>query len=139
MPTLLVITVLLPLLGSLVLFSSPRMDRRSARWLALGVALGTLALSAVLVIAFRPADPSRPETLGPQFAFRSGDHLGLPWLELAHGGGIRFAMGLDGLSLWLFALTALLLITAIFSSWESVTERAPTHYALLLALETGLL
>src|SRR5206468_1591986 len=36
-------------------------------------------------------------------------------------------------------LTSLLMITAIFSSWESVTDRAPMHYAFLLALETGLL
>ena len=31
------------------------------------------------------------------------------------------------------------MITAIFASWESITERAAAHYALLLALETGLL
>ena len=36
-------------------------------------------------------------------------------------------------------LTALLQITAIFASWESVQERAPSHYGLLMALETGLL
>ena len=53
--------------------------------------------------------------------------------------GVRFALGLDGISLWLFALTSLLMITAVFSSWESVTERAPAHYALMLALQTGLL
>ena len=53
--------------------------------------------------------------------------------------GIRFALGLDGISLWLFVLTALLQITAIFASWESVQERASAHYGLLMALETGLL
>jgi NADH-quinone oxidoreductase subunit M len=52
---------------------------------------------------------------------------------------IRLALGLDGLSLWLFVLTALLMITAIGSSWESIKERVAAHYALLLALETGLL
>ncbi len=36
-------------------------------------------------------------------------------------------------------LTSVLQITAVFSSWESVTERAPAHYGLLLALQTGLL
>ena len=40
------------------------------------------------------------------------------------GPDIRFALGLDGLSLWLFVLTSLLMITAIFASWESITERA---------------
>ena len=36
-------------------------------------------------------------------------------------------------------LTSLLMVTAIFSSWEPITDRAPLYYAFLLALETGLL
>ena len=52
--------------------------------------------------------------------------------------GIRFALGLDGISVWLFGLTSLLMITAIFASWETITDRAPLHYAFLLALQTGL-
>ena len=49
------------------------------------------------------------------------------------------AFGLDGLSLWLFVLTSLLMITAICCSWESIKERVAAHFAFLLALETGLL
>ena len=61
---------------------------------------------------------------------------GLGWIERPD---IRFALGLDGLSLWLFFLTSLLMITAIAASWQSITERAPLYYAFLLALQTGLL
>ena len=131
MASLLVLTVLLPILGSVALLALPGLTVRSARMLALGVALVTLGLSLVLLSAFRP------EVVGFQFAFAGeGGRLGLGWLPRY---GIRFALGLDGISLWLFVLTSLLMITAIFSSWESVQERAPTHYALLLALQTGLL
>ena len=42
MATLLVITVLLPLLGSLVLVLTPRLDRNAARSIALGCVLATL-------------------------------------------------------------------------------------------------
>src|SRR5262249_14464321 len=81
-----------------------------------------------------------PGLSAPQFVMIDGrGHLGLPWLEISSGSGIRFALGLDGVSLFLFALTSLLMITSIFASWESVTERAPVHYALMLALQTGLL
>ena len=52
---------------------------------------------------------------------------------------IRFSLGLDGISVWLFGLTTVLMITAIFASWESITDRPAMHYALLLALQTGLL
>jgi NADH-quinone oxidoreductase subunit M len=156
MAILLVITVLLPLLGALWLFARPDLPASQARTLALGVVLASLALSLVMVVAF---DPAAPEA---QFAFRGDYHdangvphyvapgstyvdakgvshpapLGLDWLPQY---GIRFALGLDGISLWLFALTSLLMITAVFASWESVPERAATHYGLLLALQTGLL
>jgi len=131
MATLLVITVLLPLLGSVTLFLSPRLDTKTARSLALATALATLGLTAVLLLAFRAGVPH------PQFAFgpATGPY-GLSWMERPD---VRFSLGLDGLSVWLFGLTSLLLITAIFASWESITDRAPMHYAFLLALETGLL
>lgn len=131
MATLLFLTVLLPLIGSVVLGCSPRMEARTARWVAMGTVLVTLGMALILLIAFRSGIP------GPQFAFgpESGPY-GLKWLERPD---VRFALGLDGISLWLFVLTALLMITAVCASWESVTERPATHYALLLALETGLL
>ena len=131
MASMLVIAILLPLLGSLVLFLSPRMDVRTARATALGTVLATLALTVVLVAAFQPG------LTHPQFAFgpESGPY-GLSWMERPD---IRFAFGLDGLSIWLFALTAVLMVPTIFASWETVTERAPLHYALLLLLAAGLL
>jgi NADH-quinone oxidoreductase subunit M len=131
MASLLVITVLIPLLGSVVLFASPRLEMRVARAIGLGFALLALVLSLVLVAAFRTG------VVEPQFAFGpAGGPYGLRWLDPP---GIRFALGLDGLSLWLFALTALLMLPAIFASWESISDRPAMHYAFLLALETGLL
>ena len=131
MATLLALTVLLPLLGSLVLFSAPGLERDTARRVALGVTLATFGLSLIFLLAFEPG------VLTPQFAFGSpGGPYGLAWVTVPD---IRFALGLDGLSFWLFLLTSLLMITAVCSSWESVSERAPLYYAFLLALETGLL
>jgi NADH-quinone oxidoreductase subunit M len=133
MPTLLVITVLLPLVGALALFAQPKLDYKAARSIALGTALVTLFFSAIFFLGF----PDK--AAGPQFTFREGSSLGLNWISVPQSNGIRFALGLDGISLTLFALTSLLMITSIFASWEPVTERASTHYALMLALQTGLL
>ncbi len=134
MASLLLITVLLPLFGALVLAFWPSSDYRTARWFALGTSLVALGLSLVLAVNFDTTTAAKY-----QFAFQSGGHLGLPWINLGNGPGIRFALGLDGISLTLLVLTTFLMIPSIFSSWESVKERAPLHYALLLALETGLL
>ena len=131
MASLLVLTVLLPLVGSLVLFLSPGLDRNRARLIALGTVLATLALSVVLLMAFQRGVTTPQFAQGPV----NGPY-GFAWMERLD---IRFALGLDGISIWLFALTSLLMITAVFASWESINERAAPHYALLLALQTGLL
>ena len=130
MASLLMLTVILPLAGSLFLFLSPRLEMKRARVIALGIALVTLAFSLVLMLVFKTGIAE------PQFAFMDGEKYGLSWMERPD---IRFSLGLDGISIWLFGLTSLLMITAIFASWESITERAPLHYAFMLALETGLL
>ncbi len=122
MAILLVITALLPLSGALVLFAAPRLDKQTARAIALATALLTMVLSFVLVVMFRPG------VLTPQFAFGPLEGpYGLSWLGVPD---IRFALGLDGLSLWLFALTTLLMLPAIFASWESIDDRPAMHYAL---------
>jgi NADH-quinone oxidoreductase subunit M len=141
MATLLVITVLLPLAGAVVLFALPRLDHRDARRIALGTVLATLFLSLFFV-----ADLNK-ETISPQFAFemKSTDTglarpvQGLAWLGVPGGPGIRFALGLDGISMPLFVLTSVLMLPSVFASWASVKERSATHYALMLSLQTGLL
>src|SRR5215471_2768921 len=135
MATLLVVTVFLPVLGSLALVLMPRPDDERARAIALGIAVATLALTLILLAGFHP------EVDGPQFAFVSPEgRFGFSWTGSSPATrdrpDIRFALGLDGLSLWLFVLTALLMITAVCSSWESIRERVAAHYAFLLALET---
>ncbi|MHC5542969.1 complex I subunit 4 family protein, partial [Singulisphaera rosea] len=111
-------------------FVSPRLEVKTARVLALATVLATLALSLILAFAFKPG------VVEPQFAFSEGGKLGLSWLGTPD---IRFALGLDGLSFWLYILTSVLMIPAVFASWESITERAPLHYAFLLMLHSGLL
>jgi len=130
MATLLAITVLLPLVGSLVLVLTPKLVDQSARLIGLSFAVLTLAFTLVLLLAFRP------EVSGPQFSMIRGGRYGLAWVGRPD---IRFALGLDGLSLWLFVLTSLLMLTALGASWRSITEKVAAHYAFLLALETGLL
>ena len=131
MPLLLILTIMLPLAGAIVLFAGQaKMDRGTARNIALGVVLATLGVGLPLVVQF---DSS---VSGPQFAFGKAGSWGLPWIGTPD---IRLAFGLDGISIGLFALTNLLMVTAVCASWESIKERAPLHYALLLFLQSGLL
>jgi NADH-quinone oxidoreductase subunit M len=65
--------------------------------------------------------------------------LTLPWISASSDINIQFAIGLDGLSVWLFGLSALLCITAVLVSWEVIGERPAAFYSLLLLLESGML
>jgi NADH-quinone oxidoreductase subunit M len=133
MSSLLVLTIFLPLIGAVALALMPRANYRQARLVAMVTGLATLVLSGFVVMHFQGGE------LRPQFGTSTDGHAGIPWLAVPGGPGIRFAMGLDGISVGLYLLTTILTLTAIFSSWESVKERAPAHYALILALETGML
>lgn len=133
MAALLVLTVLLPAIGALILAFRVGRPVVETRAIALGFALGTLALTAILVLNFDPA------ASGPQFGFGDGrEPYGVSWTGRSEG-GVRFALGLDGISVGLFGLTALLGVTAVCCSWDSIRDRAATNYALLLALVSGLL
>lgn len=133
MSTLLVLSVFLPLIGAVALVLMPGANYRQARRFALVIGLATLVLSCFVAMHFQYGE------VRPQFGTSSDGHAGSVWLATPGGPGIRFALGLDGISIGLYVLTTVLIITSIFSSWEPIKERAPTHYALILALETGLL
>ncbi len=138
MPTLLTITIFLPLVGALLLMAAPSHAYKLARSTTLLIALVTAGLSFYLASAFQVDQP------GAQFSKIEGygtaaPHYGSQWIQIGNGPGIRFALGLDGVSLSLFLLTTVLMITAVCAAWEPIKERGPKFYALMLVLQTGLL
>lgn len=122
----LLVAVFLPLLSGIALGVIPGLTRTATRWVALGSTVATFVLVTILCFAF---DPTR--AAAPQFVFD------MPLLPGA--GSVRLALGLDGISLWLMPLTALLCIVAVLSSWVGIQEGVRGFHALLLVLETGLL
>ena len=123
MATLLLTTLLLPLLGAAL----PWRDRASARLAALAVALAVFAAAVVLVTSY-------PGGVEP-FALTDWAWLG----ETGPAVDVRFSVALDGLNLWLFALTSLLSVVAVLVGWEAIDRQALLYYRLLLILETGML
>jgi NADH-quinone oxidoreductase subunit M len=123
MQTLLLIAVLLPLAVALL----PGGDAAPWRWRALVAALAALAPTAILLARY----PPRAEE------FAATD---IAWLAAAGvPADVRFHIALDGLSLWLFGLTALLTVVAVLISWEAIRRQQALYYRLLLVLETGML
>jgi len=123
MEYLLLGTVFLPVVGALSLTRS----REAARQGALVTSLLVLAMAAVVVARYPAGAHSFALT---EFSWLGG--AGAPI-------DIRFSLALDGLSVWLFGLTALLMLTAVLISWEAIEHQASLYYRLLLLLETGML
>src|SRR5258708_21502518 len=71
--------------------------------------------------------------------------MSVRWVETINSRGgpvgpdIQFARGVDGLSLWLIFLSAVLMIPSVLVSWEAVKDRPAGFYALMLLLESGMI
>jgi len=116
---LLTILIAIPLVaGLLCLFVRPQ----GARWIALVATLIDLALSAWLWIAY---DPN-----GAQWQFVE---------KLPIGGGVSWALGIDGIALVLIQLTAFLMPICIGASWRSIERRVPEYMAAFLLMEALML
>jgi NADH-quinone oxidoreductase subunit M len=121
------IILFLPLLGSflaLVFVRRPHL----CRWTSLGVALADLALVVGLLAGnlqggFGPG--------GKWLLFED-----LPWIERF---GIRYTLGLDGISLVLVLLTVFLTVLCVLVSWKQVTARVGAFHFFLMLMETGVL
>ncbi len=141
MAFLLVLIILIPLVAGAALMGLPGLSLRATRYTALGAVGASLALSLFLLLAFKadPAAGSLDPSGGYQFVHQSGDSLGWSWIDLPNGDGIRLAFGLDGISLPLFVLTSLLMLTSVMASWGPIRDRPAMFYGLLLMLQAGLL
>lgn len=53
--------------------------------------------------------------------------------------GAQFFIGLDGLNIWLVALTSIMMVPIVLVSWDTVTERHGAYYSWLFLLQTGVL
>jgi NADH-quinone oxidoreductase subunit M len=117
------LVVFAPLLGVVALLFVPGSAHRAIRWVALVAALASFALS-LLLLGYDPA--------GSEFQFRED----LPWIDAF---GMRYTLGVDGLSVVMVLLTTILSVVSIFYSWDPIRTRVKEYYISLLVLMTGML
>src|SRR3989441_5536890 len=117
-----VLTALLawPLVAALVVVLAPP---RWAKHVALATSLVEFAISVPLWWTFAPAD-------GMQCI------LDVPWIP---SWGIRYTVGVDGISLFMVLLTTFLVPLSVLGSYAYITTRERGFYALLLVLTTGMI
>ncbi|MBI3860304.1 MAG: NADH-quinone oxidoreductase subunit M, partial [Planctomycetia bacterium] len=134
--------VALPMIGALVVLAFARQGLAQVRRIALTNVLITFVLSLVVVSHY---NPGKVGELKPSELIQMKTDLA--WVGaydtqgtfVGPGPDIQFSLGVDGISLWLIALSALLMIPAVLVSWEAVQDRPAAFYALMLLLEAGLI
>jgi len=111
----------LPLLGLVTVLLGPK-DR--AKHIAFGWSAGLFVLSLGLWWAFDPA----------------GDLFQLVHdVEWIGAWGVHYALGIDGIALFMILLTTLTMPLAILGSFEYIREREKAFYAMMLLLQTGII
>src|SRR5436309_14656614 len=117
-----VLTALLawPLVAALVVVLAPP---RWARHAALATSLVEFAISVPLWWTFAPAD-------GMQCI------ADVPWIP---SWGIRYTVGVDGISLFMVLLTTFLVPLSVLGSYAYITTKERGYYALLLTLTPGMI
>ena len=119
--------LLLPFIGGLLCWQLQRFGTEYARYVALGTMVVMLALAVGLWLT---GDYS--QTLLSSAGHPSGhwvQQLSVPWIARL---GIRFSLGLDGLSLLLVTLTALLGVLSVACSWREIQTETGFFYMNLL-------
>lgn len=148
---LLIASIFLPVAGAILIASVGSGSVQLVRRLALVCTLITLVLVSLLVVRY---ESSGDEYMAQQLAAIDKDASALTqfdaaktafatvqyaWIPPTTGIDVRFSVGLDGLSLWLFALSATLMVSAVLVSWNAIQESAALFYCMLLLLEAGCL
>lgn len=118
---LILFIILLPLLAGLTLL--PVKNFALVKKISLSTSIITLILTGIAWLVLRSG---HGELL----------KIDVPWIADI---GIRFHIGVDGLSLFMLILTNLLIPFIIFSGFENEPKRAGIFYGLILITQTGLI
>ena len=124
MQSLLTWLVLVPLAGGILVLFTGRDRDALARQVALGVSLVTFALSLVMWMRFDAASA--------EYQFVE-THRWLPDF------GIKYHVGVDGISLLLVVLSTFLTPIALLCSWESIEKRVKEFCFFMLVLEASMI
>ncbi len=116
--------IFVPLLGSALLLGFGRKSDSAVRWTALIFSLVALVLAFAVFFSFEDGNPD----------FQMVENYS--WIEDFN---ISYNIGIDGISILLVMLTALLTPVVIIASWNSVTKKVKEFHILILFLEMAVL
>jgi NADH-quinone oxidoreductase subunit M len=121
---LLSIVLFTPLAGMVVLLFIPSAQKNLIRLWANLTALAGFLVSLLLVTRYDKSEAG----------FQMVESV--DWIPSL---GVKYMLGIDGISLLLVMLTTLVGFLAILSSWSAIDERVKQYYAMFLLQQTGMI
>ena len=128
---------LLPIVGMIVVLVLGREKANAMRWTAAVFTGLQVILSVVIYLKFNRGMAGINTQEGFQFVEKASwiDIKSISWFGRIH---IDYLMGIDGLSVLMVILTALISFIAVFASW-GIEKSVKGYFALLLLLDTGMM
>jgi NADH-quinone oxidoreductase subunit M len=117
----------LPLIGAAAVLFTPRAAVHAQRMIALA---STLVVAVMGVMLYRDFDAG---AIGAQHV------ISVPWFDMRGGLAVHYKLGVDGISMLMVALTALLMPIVILSTWGHIEKRVKEFMVWMLVMETGML
>ena len=117
--------IFLPLLGSLVVALLPESQTSPFRWIALSITLAEVVLAAMAYVMF-------DTTISGYQLLEQTDWITLPLGNLGIA-SVDYLVGVDGMSLPLVVLSAVVMLVGVVASWQ-MTHRLKAYYSLYLLL-----
>jgi NADH-quinone oxidoreductase subunit M len=127
----------LPVLGMVIVLMLPKEKKDWVRWTALVIAALQVVLGAFLFMRFDRNLGGINTQSGMQFLekFSWIDVRSVSWFGRLH---IEYFLGIDGISVVMVLLTALICFIAVISSWN-IEKSLKGYFALFLLLDTGMM
>src|ERR1043166_5351082 len=127
----------LPIVGMVVVLLLPQENKDRIRWTSVVFTGLQIILAAIIYMKFNRGMAGVNTEAGFQFTEKATwiDIRSVAWFGRIH---IEYFMGIDGLSVLMVILTALISFIAVFASW-GIEKSLKGYFALLLLLDAGMM
>jgi NADH-quinone oxidoreductase subunit M len=127
----------LPIIGMILVLLIPKEARSAMKWTAVGVTFLQVVLAAMIYANFNYTLGGINSQEGMQFVEKAKwiDIKSVSWFGRLQ---IEYFLGVDGISVPMVILTALISFVAVFASWK-IDKALKGYMAMLLLLDTGMM
>ena len=127
----------IPIIGMILILFVPKENQNAMKWTAAVATFLQLVIAVMIYFHFDRSLTGINTQEGMQLVEKASwiDIRGVPWFGRIH---VDYFVGVDGLSVPMVILTALISFIAVFASWN-IPKALKGYMAMLLLLDTGMM